>query len=133
MTHNAKIDWWIAAALAIGILSPFVGCKLWITAPLFLAVGICGYPQHYRTTDDALIINSGLIRKTIPFEAITFVGRCSEDSLIFALSLDRVVVRYGANSGVLIAPADCRAFLADIAVRAPHLTRRGQDSILTYS
>jgi hypothetical protein len=133
VTHEAKIDWWIAAALVIGILSPLVGCKLWITVPLFLAVGICGYPQHYRTTDNALVIQAGLVRKVIPYEAITFVGRSAEGSFSFALSLDRVAIRYGANAGVLIAPADYRAFLADMAERAPHLMRRGQDLIMAYA
>ena len=133
MIHKAKIDWWIAAALAIGILSPFVGCKLWITVPLFLAVGICGYPQRYGTTDKALIIHAGLIRKIIPYEAITFVGPSDEGSFSFALSLDRVAIRYGANAGVLIAPADYGGFLSDMARRAPHLTRRGQDLILAYA
>jgi hypothetical protein len=133
VTHKAKIDWWIAAALVIGILSPLAGCKLWITVPLFLAVGICGYPQHYRTADEGLIIHAGLIRKTIPYEAITFVGPSDEGSFSFALSLDRVAVRYGPNAGVLIAPADYGAFVADMAARAPHLTRRGQDLILAYA
>ena len=133
VTHKAKIDWWIAAALAIGIISPLIGAKLWITIPLFLAVGICGYPQYYRTTDSSLIIQAGLIRKIIPYETITFVGRSGEGSYGFALSLDRVAIRYGANAGVLIAPEDYRAFQADISNRAPHLMRRGQDLVLMYA
>ncbi len=133
MTHKAKIDWWIVAAFGIGILSPLIGCKLWITVPLFLGVGICGFPQCYLTTDENLVIHAGLIRKTIPYEAITFVGPSDEGSFAFALSLDRVAVRYGSNAGVLIAPADYRAFLADIAGRAPHLMRRGQDLVTAYA
>ena len=49
MTHKAKIDWWIAAALALGIVAPLLKATL-VTIPLFLAVGICGYPQYYQTT-----------------------------------------------------------------------------------
>jgi hypothetical protein len=133
MTHKAKIDWWIAVALALGVLAPFAGARLWITIPLFLAVGICGYPQHYRTTEKGLDIHSGLIRRVIPYQAITFVGPSEEGSFTFALSLDRVSIRYGANAGLLIAPEDYRAFIADIAARAPHLTRRGQDLVLAFA
>ena len=133
MTHKAKIDWWIAVALALGILAPLAGGGFWITIPLFLAVGICGYPQQYRTTKEGLEIRSGLIRRTIPYEAITFVGPSEEGSFSFALSLDRVSVRYGTHAGVLIAPADYRAFAADIASRAPQLTRRGLDLVLSFA
>ena len=133
MTHKAKIDWWIAAALALGVLAPLAGGKLWITIPLFLAVGICGFPQDYQTAEKGLIIRAGLVRRVIPYEAITFVGPSDEGSFSFALSLDRVSVRYGTNAGVLIAPADYRAFLADMATRATHLTRRGQDLVMAFA
>jgi hypothetical protein len=133
MTHKAKIDWWIAAALALGVLAPLAGGKLWITIPLFLAVGICGYPQYYQTAEKGLIIRAGLIRRTIPYNAITFVGPSDEGSFSFALSLDRVSVRYGTSAGVLIAPADYHAFLEDVAARATHLTRRGQDLVLAFA
>jgi hypothetical protein len=129
MTHKAKIDWWIAAALGLGVVAPFAGFGLWITIPLFLAVGICGYPQHYETTADGLVIHAGLVRKTIPYEAITFIGPSEEGSFSFALSLDRVSIRYGAHAGVLIAPADYHAFLSDMAHRVPQLTRRGHDML----
>jgi hypothetical protein len=133
MTHKAKIDWWIAAALALGVFAPFAGAKLWITIPLFLAVGICGYPQSYETTKDGLIVRAGLVRRLIPYNAITFVGPSDEGSFSFALSLDRVSIRYGTNSGVLIAPADYQAFLDDLAARATHLTRRGRDLVMAFA
>jgi hypothetical protein len=133
MTHKAKIDWWIATALALGVLAPLAGAKLWITIPLFLAVGICGYPQYYQTSEHGLIIRAGLIRRVIPYNAITFVGPSGEGSFSFAFSLDRVAVRYGTNAGVLIAPADYRAFLEDMAGRAKHLTRRGRDLVLAFA
>ncbi len=74
MTHRAKVDWWIVAALGLGVLGPFAGFGFWLTIPLFLAVGICGYPQWYETTEIGLVIHSGLIRRAIPYEAILFVG-----------------------------------------------------------
>lgn len=131
MTHKAKIDWWIAAALALGIFAPLVGGNLSITIPLFLAVGICGYPQSYQTAEESLIVRAGLIRRVIPYNAITFVGPSNEGGFRFAF--DRVSVRYGAHGHVVISPADCRAFLDDMATRATHLTRRGQDLVAAYA
>jgi hypothetical protein len=128
MTHKAKIDWWIAVALALGVVAPLAGYGLSITIPLFLAVGICGYPQVYQTAEDGLIVRAGLIRRVIPYDAITFVGP-SDDGFGF----NRVSVRYGANAGVVISPADYRAFLEDMAARARHLTRRGQDLVLAFA
>jgi hypothetical protein len=113
MTHKAKIDWWIAAALALGVFAPLAGGELWITIPLFLAVGICGYPQYYQTAEEGLVIRAGLLRRVIPYNAITFVGPGDEGSLS---------VRYGTNAGVRISPANSHAFLEDMATRATHLT-----------
>jgi hypothetical protein len=132
MIHKAKIDWWIVAALILGAAAPLAGAKLWITIPLFLAVGICGCPQNYQTTERGLLIRAGLVRRLIPYEAITFIGPSEEGSFSFAFSLDRVSVRYGANAGLLIAPADYHGFVADIAAHAPQLTRRGSDLILAW-
>jgi len=133
MTYKAKIDWWIAAALALGIIAPLAFGNLWITMPLFLGVGICGYPQHYRTSGTGLEISSGLIRRTIPYQAITFVGPSEEGGFGFGLWPGRVSIRCGTNAGVLISPEDSRALIADIAARAPHLTRRGQDLVLAFA
>ncbi len=132
MTYESKLDWWIAAALILGIVAPLVGGDLWITIPLFLAVGICGYPQFYRTTERGLVIHAGLIRRFIPYEAITFAGVTEEGAYSLGFSLERVRIRCGKGAGVVIAPADCEAFLADMARRAPQLTRRGQDLVLAY-
>jgi hypothetical protein len=123
MTHKAKIDWWIAAALALGIFAPFAGGELWITIPLFLAVGICGYPQYYQTGEDGLAIRAGLIRRVIPYDAITFVGPDG----------GRVSIRYGTNAAIVISPADSRAFLEDMASRARHLTRRGRNLVPAFA
>jgi hypothetical protein len=109
MTYKAKIDWWIAAALALGICAPLAGGGLWITIPLFLAVGICGYPQYYQTTEAGLVVRAGLIRRVIPYDAITYVEPTG----------GRVSIHYGANADLVLVPADSRAFLRD-----PLLSRR---------
>jgi hypothetical protein len=130
MTYRAKIDWWIIAALGLGVLGPFCGFRLWLTIPLFLAVGICGYPQCYETTARGLVIRAGLTRRTIPYEAIQFVGPAAQTGLGLTLAVERVRVQYGENAYEMIAPDDRDAFLADVAARAPQLTRRGRDLLV---
>ena len=132
MTYRAKVDWWIVAALGLGVLGPFAGFGFWLTIPLFLAVGICGYPQWYETTEAGLVIHSGLIRRTIPYESILFVGPATEDALGLTLAIDRVRVQYGKGAHALIAPANREAFLADLGARAKQLTRRGPDLVMAF-
>ena len=132
MTYRAKIDWWIIAALALGVLGPFCGFRMWLTVPLFLAVGICGYPQSYETTRGGLVIRAGLTSRTIPYEAIQFIGPADETGFGLTLAVERVRIQYGRGAHAMIAPADREAFLADVAARAPQLTRRGRDLLTAF-
>jgi len=116
MTHRAKIDWWMAAAIALGILALLAGVNYWIAGPVLLVLLICAYPQSYETTREGLLIRGGLWRRSIPYQAITFVGTIADD---------RVRVQYGLASELRIAPEDPRAFVADIAKHTPHLIKRG--------
>ncbi|HUP05105.1 MAG TPA: PH domain-containing protein [Bryobacteraceae bacterium] len=124
MTHKAKIDWWILAALTVGIVAPLLSGKLWITAPLFLAVGICGYPQWYETSEEGLVVRAGLLRRVIPYQAITFVGPCGQEPA--GSPCRHVQVRYGNYAGITIFPANYDAFLDDMATRCRSLSRRGE-------
>ena len=125
MTHDAKYDWWIVAAIALGILVLLVGGDYWITGPVLLVLVICAYPQSYVTTAAALVIRGGLVRRSIPYQAITFVG--------LAGAGNTVEIQYGLNSQIHIAPADPAAFLRDMARRTPHLIRRGQRLIAAFA
>lgn len=131
MQHKAKIDWWIAAAMLGGIAAPLLGRAYWVSGLILLALLVCAYPQTYETTSDGLLIRAGLIRKLIPYAAITAIGPSSDKSSSFALSLDRVKIQYGSGKAVLIAPADQDVFFKDIAMRTPQLVRRGFDLVST--
>jgi hypothetical protein len=76
------------------------------------------------------LIRSGLTRRLVPYQSITFIGPSSAAGSSVALSLDRVKVEWRPNSDVLIAPADPDAFFTDMAARTPHLAKRGQDLVL---
>ena len=116
MTHQAKVDWWMAAAIVLAIIVLLLGVNYWIAGPVLLVLLICAYPQSYKTTGQGLLICGGLWRRQIPYGAITFVG---------AIADDRVRIQYGLASELRIAPADPRGFLADIAKHTPHLIKRG--------
>ncbi len=137
MIHKAKIDWWIGAAIIAGMTLPFVSAVTthtrWMYAIGGLVVGLvfgfC-YPQSYETTGDALLIRAGLSRQRIPYGEITSVRPSTDSRSAAALSLDRVLSS-ATGGDALIAPADQQAFFDDLAARTPHLSRRGQDLVIT--
>jgi hypothetical protein len=124
MTHQAKMDWWLAAAIALAIVVLLLGVNYWIAGPVLLVLLICAYPQSYKTTREGLLICGGLWRRRIPYEAITFVGSIAED---------RVRIQYGLASELRIAPADARVFLADMAKHTPHLIKRGYKLVAAFA
>jgi hypothetical protein len=124
MTHQAKIDWWMAAAIAFAILVLLAGVNYWIAGPVLLVLLICAYPQSYKTTREGLLIHGGLWRRSIPYEAITFVG---------PVAADRVRIQYGIASELRIEPEDPRVFVADIAKHTPHLIKRGYKLVAAFA
>ena len=118
MTHDAKYDWWIVAAIALDLLVLLVFGDFWIAAPVLLVLTICAYPQSYVTTPAGLLVRAGLVHRSIPYQAISFVG--VDDST------GKVTIEYGLNSQLSLMPVDPPGFLRDLAQRAPHLTRRGR-------
>ena len=129
MRHPAKIDWWIGCCILAGVLLPSLSGAYWAGCIVLGIVFMAIFPQWYETTPQGLVIRSGLTRRVVPYQAITFIGPATEGRSNVALSLDRVKVEWGLGSDVLIAPADPDAFYADMASRAPQLCRRGQDLV----
>jgi len=124
MTHQAKIDWWMAAAIAFAVFVLLLGVNYWIAGPVLLVLLICAYPQSYKTTEQGLLIRGGLWRRSIPYQAITFAGPIRDD---------RVRIQYGLASELRIAPVDARVFLADIAKHTPYLVKRGYKLVLAFA
>jgi len=132
MHHYAKIDWWIAVAVTIGVLIPASQGQYGVAVlPLLILLGCCA-PQSYQTTPDGLLIRAGLVRRFIPYRSIRFVGPGS-GAYSLGLSLDQLRILYGRASEICIAPADPARFLADIETHAAHLRRRGRTLVPVFA
>ncbi len=131
MTHNAKVDVYVLAAIVLGVFVFLLG-DYWIAGPILLVLFLCAYPQSYETTPYALVIRAALSRHVIPYSAIRAIAPAAEDRT-FAVTGGHMFIEYGPSSQVMIEPADRDAFLRDIAARAPHLIKRGQRLIASFA
>jgi hypothetical protein len=139
MKHAAKVDWWIGAAVVVGLVVPLLSAirsgSVWMfgfAAAIWIVVFGFSYPQSYVTTDDALVIRAGFSKRTIPYSQITAIRPSSDSRSALALSLDRVQVEY-VSGELLIAPRDQEAFFADLTSRAPQLSTVGQELVIRLS
>lgn len=140
MKYKSKIDWWIGASILAGMVVPFVAAATfhlpWLyvagVGAIVLVFGFC-YPQSYETTTAALVIRAGLSKRTIPYSEITAVRPSSDSRSSLAMSLDRVQIQCGASGDLLISPEDKLAFMADVAARAPQLSRHGHELVVSFN
>ena len=132
MTHHAKVDVYILAAIALAIVVFLMG-DYWIAGPILLVLLLCAYPQSYETTARGLVVRTALAKLRIPYETISFVGPASEDASGLLFGQDRIRIKYALASEILIAPANRKAFFADMATHTPHLIRRGQKLIASFA
>lgn len=132
----SKRDWWITLLLWSG-----VGLSLAMMAPAFalasrieiavlllivLAVDAVVlwvlYGTVYWFDESTLRIRSGPLRLSVPLEQIDSVKPSRDARSSPALSLDRLVLRYGPG-WVLISPRDRDAFIDELQRRCPRVER----------
>jgi hypothetical protein len=111
MTHTSKFEVWLLAAILYAVAVLLLGGNPWIGVPVLICLLYMAYPQRYTTAPDALRVSAGLVRWTIPYRAITRVGAVG----------DRIAIRVGRDSEIVLAPEDPAAFVADVTKHAPHL------------
>ncbi len=119
MTYSSRFDWCLCAGITVTVGALMLGANYWVCGPVLLVLLLCAYPQSYRTGAGALVIREALSERRIPYAAITSVAPDGA----------RVRLRFGRASQVWIAPADRRAFLADLASHTPHLVRCGGELV----
>lgn len=120
MTYSSKLELSVCAGIVLVIAAVLLGASYWVCSPVLLVLLLCAYPKSYQTTAAVLVIHEALTRRQIPYAAITSA----------ALERGRVRLRFGLASEISLAPADVRAFLADVACHTPHLVRRGDGLVL---
>src|SRR5215468_8487946 len=112
MTHKSKLEVWLLAAILYVVAVLLLGGNPWIGVPVLVCLLYMAYPQQYTIAPDALRVSAGLVRWTIPYRAITSVGPLG----------NRIAIRVGRDSELLLTPEDPAAFVADVTKHAPHLT-----------
>ncbi len=132
--YPTKVDWWLAVLLAA---LPLTLVAVWISTlrsgssedliaaaiSTVFVVGILAglvFPMRYGVGDDLLVIRYGLCRQRIRLIDITEVEPSRSPLASPALSMDRLIVRYGSSAFgfVLISPTDRSRFLDELAESA---------------
>jgi hypothetical protein len=82
---------------------------------------------YYVITADALIVQAGPIRRTVPLQSIQRLRATRNPLSAPALSLDRIEVTYGSRR-LLVSPQDKRGFVNAVMKRAPAVVLDGLSS-----
>ena len=123
MIHRSKLEVWLFAAIFYVVAALALWGDYWVGAPVLLILLILSFPHSYVLAPEGLRVRAGIARWVIPYRAITFVRPRGE----------RVSIRVGDHEEMLLAPADPRAFCADVAARATHLVSRGEELVASHS
>ena len=126
---KSKVDGWIAVVLAIAIVGQAVGigaAALQSPDPLvttgLILVGIAlsaliiwlTLGTHYTVDRRMLKIAAGPFRWKVNIDEITSVEATRNPLSSPALSLDRIMIRYGKRRRIMVSPADKTGFLKAI-------------------
>ncbi|HTS66588.1 MAG TPA: hypothetical protein VMH28_31410 [Candidatus Acidoferrales bacterium] len=111
MTHKSKLEVWHLVAIVYVVAVLALGGNAWIGVPVLVCLILMAFPHRYVTAPDALRVTAGLVRWTIPYRAITFVGALGT----------HIAVRVGNDPELLLSPADPAVFVAEVARYAPHV------------
>ncbi|HET6206685.1 MAG TPA: PH domain-containing protein [Terracidiphilus sp.] len=111
MKHQSKLEVWLLAAIVYVVAVLLLGGNPWIGVPVLICLLYMAYPQQYITAPDALRVSAGLVRWTIPYRAITWLDTKG----------NRIAIRVGRDSELVLIPQDPAAFVADVTKHAPHL------------
>ena len=126
---KSKVDTWIYILLifvivfqvvAVGTAALQAGDPLATTGMLLLMIAVAGLMvwllvgTHYTVDRGTIRVVSGPFRWKVPVDAITSVKRTRNPLSSPALSLDRIMIRYGKRRRIMISPADKAGFLKAI-------------------
>jgi len=126
---KSKVDRWIILVLIAAIVS--IICSIGLIAleggdplattvtiiVLLLAIALIVsimIGTHYTVERDTLKVNSGPFRFKIPLDQIEFVKASRSPLSSPAMSMDRLLIRYGKRRRILVSPDDKDGFLRAI-------------------
>jgi len=120
---RSKIDLWLIIVMIASILLCIVlalgkptAMMIAGSTAIFLAAlfGWLGWATRYVVETNALTIHTGFYKIRIPLETIKSATPSRNLLASPALSLDRLMIKYGPNKSVLVSPKDKSGFLAAI-------------------
>lgn len=116
-------------SIPTAILLFFIVQKMWLGGVLLLPVFILILNLYFRTwykvSDGKLHIRSGMFFDlTLYIESVTHITKTGNIMASPALSLDRLEVKYGKSSMVLISPVDRDRFIKNLLEYNPNIIVR---------
>lgn len=143
MVFRSKVDKFMWPLLAItplaclvvlisGLASGKVGAL--VTAGIMTVLVVLLYwglvwPVEYTLGDGELTVRFGAIRQRLPYDQIERVAPTRSILASPALSLDRLALHRPSGLPWMISPEDRERFLDQLARRAPHLVRDGDQLV----
>ncbi len=122
----SKRDPWLTAVLLLAALvsasAALPPAPTWLSGLLVATAVVLAWiwlGTRYTVTSSELIINSGPFRWKVPLASIREVTPSRLALSSPALSLDRLLIRYGHGGFVLVSPADRQGFLKAIRAAGP--------------
>lgn len=126
--YRSKVDWWL---VVVAVAAPIVLLEFILDglnpperfaelAALVIALAVVGiftwlyFTTRYTITDDFLMVNSGPFSWIIPIADISSVEPTRNPLSSPALSLDRLLIRYGQRAELMISPKDKSGFMTEL-------------------
>ena len=126
--YRSKVDLWlvvvaVAAPIVLldfvldGVNTPEKLAELMAVAIVVAVLGIFAwlyFSTRYTITGEFLMVKEGPFSWIIPLEDISSIEPTRNPISSPALSLDRLLIRYGKSAELLISPKDKEAFMTEL-------------------
>jgi hypothetical protein len=103
LIDGVGIDDRVATLLMLGVIVAILGFFLWLCAS-----------TRYSIIGEFLSVKSGPFSWMIPIDEITSIEPTHNPASSPALSLDRLVIRYGHDAELMVSPKDKSGFIATL-------------------
>ena len=103
LLDGVGIDDRVATLLMLGVVVAILGLFLWLCMS-----------TRYSIIGDFLSVRSGPFSWMIPIDEITSIEPTHNPATSPALSLDRLVIRYGHDAELMVSPKDKSGFIAEL-------------------